>query len=376
MKNTFLRIARYATALVVTGAVLPVWSDSTCELVSLMPFPINGGVSSVWQSESLESLYQAGGGFAAEGREAEQPVATEPTQGAAAFRLEHASWGFGISELRSDFNLGEYCTDFPVGKIDWAATQTAITNSAACRDGYLFYVDSATNDESRVLFTRGGEVTVPWKLVGGADAPQTYTVGQTTMARPYRIFWTEYPFNGPKIDLSAHPHVRLLGDPAIVNPVYEATATSAQTGISNLVRGVVFDSSANVLRCYSRVINEATREYDGPEGQFVLAYYDSGTKDNLVKTIVVEACNPDVTIIKASVGDELRPTGGGYDVEGLESHIAQGDTEVTGDKAAPYIYNHMGKTNWSPKHNSVFAISPTDATTTKTGESAPWRADI
>ena len=79
---------------------------------------------------------------------------------------------------------------------------------------------------------------------------------------------------------------------------------------------------------------------------------------------------------ESSVGDELRPTGCGYDIEGLESQISQGDKAVTGDKASPYVYKHMGKTNWSPKHNSVFAISPTDATTTKTGEAAPWRADI
>ena len=376
MRNDFRRIAGYVAVAAAASAPLAARADSTWELVSLTPFPISVGQPSAWQESSFESLYQAGGGIAAEGRVDEQPVATEPTQGAAAFRLEHASWGFGISEMRSDFDLGEYCTDFPAGEIDWDATKTAITNSAAYKDGYIFYVDSATNDEGRVLFTRGGEVTVPWKLAGGADAAQAYTVGQTTMARPYRIFWTEYPFNGPKIDLSAHPHVRLLGDPAIVKPLYETTATSAQTGVSNLVRGVVFDSSANVLRCYCRVINEATREYDGPEGQFVLAYYDSGSKDNLVATIVVEACNPDVTTIKASVGDELRPTGGGYDIEGLESQISKGDVEVTGDKASPYVYKHKGKTNWSPKHNSVFAISPTDATTTKTGESAPWRADI
>ena len=376
MKNVFRRIAGHVAVAAAASAPLAVRADSTWELVSLMPFPISVGQPSAWQESSLESLYQIGGGFAAEGREDDQPVATEPTQGAAAFRLVHASWGFGVSEMRSDFDLGEYCTDFPAGEIDWDATKTAITNSAAYKDGYIFYVDSATNDEGRVLFTRGGEVTIPWKLAGGADAAQAYTVGQTTMARPYRIFWTEYPFNGPKIDLSAHPHVRLLGDPAIVKPLYETTATSAQTGVSNLVRGVVFDSSANVLRCYCRVINEATREYDGPEGQFVLAYYDSGSKDNLVATIVVEACNPDVTTIKASVGDELRPTGGGYDIEGLESQISKGDVEVTGDKASPYVYKHKGKTNWSPKHNSVFAISPTDATTTKTGESAPWRADI
>ena len=376
MKSNFHTIARCAAVAALAGAVLSARADSAWELVSPIPFPIDGRTASEWQAESLESLYQAGGGFAASGSAGAQPVATEPTQNQPAFRLEHGLWGFGVSELRSDFNIGEYCTDFPDGEIDWEATKAAITNSAAYRDGYIFYVDSATNDERRVIFTRGGEVSVPWRLAGGADASQVYTVGQTTTARPYRIFWTEYPFNGPKIDLSAHPHVRLLGDPAIVSPVYEATATSGQTGVSNLVRGVVFDSSANVLRCYCRVVDEATRTYDGPEGQFVLAYYDSGAKDELVATIVVEACNPDVTTIKASVGDELRPAGGGYDIAGLESRISQGDTAVTGDKASPYVYKHTGKTNWSPKHNSVFAISPTDATTTKTGESAPWRADI
>ena len=370
MKNTFF-------AFSLAFAAFAASADSRWELVSLMPFPVDGSSSpSEWQTSSLESLYQTGGGFAAAGREGDQPSATEPTLGRAEFRLEHGSWGFGISELRADFNIGDCCVDLPVGEVDWAATEAAITNSAAYRDGYLFYVDSATNDESRVLFTRGGEVTVPWKLVGGADASQVYTIGESTSARPYRIFWTEDPFSGPKIDLSAHPDIRLLGDPAIVKPLYEASATSEQTGVSNIVRGVVFDSSAKVLRCYCRVIDEETRQYDGPEGQFVVAYYDSGTKDNLVATIVVEACSPDVTVQKASVGDELRPAGGGYDIEGLESQISKGDTEVVGDKASPYLYRHNGKTNWSPKDNAIFAISPTDSTTTKTGESAPWRADV
>ena len=351
-------------------------ADSRWELVSLMPFPVDSATTSDWQASSLESLYQTGGGFAAAGREGDQPSALEPTLGRAAFRLEHGSWGFGVSELRADFNIGDYCVDLPTGEIDWVATEAAIVASDAYRDGYLFFVDSATNDESRVLFTRGGEVTVPWKLTGGADASQVYTIGEATSVRPYRLFWTESPFSGPKIDLSAHPDIRLLGDPAIVKPLYEASATSSQTGVSNIVRGVVFDASAKVLRCYSHVIDDETRQYDGPEGQFVVAYYDSGTKDNLVATIVVEACRPDVTVLKAAVGDELRPSGGGYDIEGLESQISKGDTEVVGDKASPYLYRHQGQSNWSPKDNAVFAISPTDGTTTKTGESAPWRADV
>ena len=354
-------------------------ADANWELVSLTPFPVDGASPSEWQVSTLGSLYQAGGGFAAAGREAEQPVSKEPTLQNAAFRLEHGSWGFGVSELKSDFNLGEYCTDFPAGEIDWEATRDAIMNSDAFREGSIFFVDSATNDEKRVLFTRGGEISVPWRVVGpsgAVDATQSYTVGHSSWARPYRIFWTEHPFGGPRIDLSAHPDVRLLGDPDIVQPVWEATATSATTGISNLVRGVYFDSQSKTLACYARVVDEAAGLFDGPEGQFVLAYYDSGTKDNLVATIVVEACRPDVSIIRANVGDELRPLGGGYDVEGLESEIAAGYAVSTGDDASPFLYKHNGQTNWSPKDDAVFALSPTDETTSKTGASAPWRAEI
>ena len=78
MKNPFRRIAGYAAVAAATVAALPAGADSTWELVSLMPFPINGGQTSSWQEHSLESLYQIGDGFAAEGHEAEQPVATEP----------------------------------------------------------------------------------------------------------------------------------------------------------------------------------------------------------------------------------------------------------------------------------------------------------
>ena len=372
---------RLIIAAILSGALVSARAAARWELVSLVPFPVDGGAASDWQRASLESLYQSGGGFAAAGRVDDQPVSAEPTLGRTAFRLEHGSWGFGVSELKADFNLGEYCTDFPEGTIDWEATRTAITNSVEYKEGYLFFVDSATNDEKRVLFTRGGEISIPWKLVGDGDevvdATRPYIVGHTTWERPYRIYWTgNHPFSAPAIDLSAHPDVRLLGDPSIVQELWETNSTTAITGVSNLVRGVHFDPNSKTLQCYARVVDEATGEFDGPEGQFVVAYYDSGAKDNLVATIVVEACRPDVTVIRASVGDELRPTGGGYDIEGLESQITAGFAAVTGDDASPFLYKHNGQTNWSPKDDAVFAISPTDATTTKTGEAAPWRAEI
>ena len=152
MKRKLVPAIAAAAAVALTAA-----ADSMWEIVPPVPFPVDTA-GSAWQTQNLESLYQTGGGFSSVGREDGQPAATEPTQGSTAFRLESASWGFGISEMQADFNLGEYCTDFPDGEIDWDATETAITNSAAYKDGFVFFVDSATEDSKRVLFTRGGDV--------------------------------------------------------------------------------------------------------------------------------------------------------------------------------------------------------------------------
>ena len=65
MKKVFRSIAGCAAVAVAASAPLAARADSTWELVSLMPFPINGGQTSAWQESSLESLYQAGGGIAA-----------------------------------------------------------------------------------------------------------------------------------------------------------------------------------------------------------------------------------------------------------------------------------------------------------------------
>ena len=51
---------------------------------------------------------------------------------------------------------------------------------------------------------------------------------------------------------------------------------------TNIVRGVVYDESTETLRAYAQTLDVDTFAFDGPEGQFVLAYYDTGAKDNLI----------------------------------------------------------------------------------------------
>lgn len=57
MKRNFHTITRCAAVAALAGAVLSARADSAWELVSPIPFPIDGRTASEWQAESLESLY-------------------------------------------------------------------------------------------------------------------------------------------------------------------------------------------------------------------------------------------------------------------------------------------------------------------------------
>ena len=131
MKRKLVPAIAAAAAVALTAA-----ADSMWEIVPPVPFPVDTA-GSAWQTQNLESLYQTGGGFSSVGREDGQPAATEPTQGSTAFRLESASWGFGISEMQADFNLGEYCTDFPDGDVPESVSEKLIAQAQAARDAYF-----------------------------------------------------------------------------------------------------------------------------------------------------------------------------------------------------------------------------------------------
>ena len=115
-------------AATVLAMALPAAAD-TWKLVQLEPFPLDGESASEWQAASWESAYLQAGGFAMGGREDLQPASTEPTLGQTAYRQSYALIGAGVSELSTDFDIGEYCNDFPTGEIDWVATRAAITGS-------------------------------------------------------------------------------------------------------------------------------------------------------------------------------------------------------------------------------------------------------
>ena len=110
----------------------------------------------------------------------------------ATIRWELAAWTIGrtLSEQPPDAKLGEFCTDIPFDpdEIDWAATVAA--NAAAIAEGRVVFNNGATNGYERVIFTASGATEMTWVGPGGATVTQTYNIGSSSSARPYRIFAT------------------------------------------------------------------------------------------------------------------------------------------------------------------------------------------
>ena len=331
------------------------------------------------------SLYLSGGGVACAGMGEVRP--SSGGADGAAFYLESATYGSLVSEVKPDFALGEWCTYFDLAEgqeIDWERTSSNLFASVAYAEGRVMYNKSATNDLSRVMFTRGGSVEVKW-YVKGVDEPvsQVYNIAESSATRPYRIFWTENGFGGPTVLLKdttgqSIRYVRLLGDPAIIGPEYSVTVMQHDPLVetTNIVKGVVVNEQVNAIQVYAKRGSDDVGDHDGPRGQFVLAYYDTGTKDNLIYTIVVEVDAPDVAVINANVGDEIKPTGEGYSIDHITANIYTGNLDDPGDPASPYLYKHQGQTDFSPKTGSVFAIAPTDASSQASALDSPHKADI
>jgi hypothetical protein len=125
-----------------------------------------------------------------------------------------------------------------------------------------------------------------------------------------------------------------------------------------VVKGVYLDPSAHTLAAYGRV-----------SGQFILAYYDSGSFNTLKHVQVIEVGEPDVVEMKGHVGEAIAPHGTGYSTKGLwPSPIASTSSTTQEDEFGPYYYQHKGNYSYSPKNNDVFPLRETTA--------APWRIDV
>ena len=289
-----------------------------------------------------------------------------------------AAWTIGrtLSEQPPDAKLGDFCSDlvYDPEDIDWVATIEA--NRSLVAEGRILFDTGATNAYERLIFTASGAMEITWKTKSGDSSSRTYNIGSYSSARPYRLFATRVDEvnSAAFIDLTGK-FVKFFGDPKLLTSRYAMTTA----GTSNVVWGLDYNPATTKMLTVRYQVNEATGAIDCPQGQFVLAYYDTETKDHMVAHIVVEICPPTVTTLNAEVGDCLQPAGGGYGDGGLFVVVASGAAREDNDPYSPYLEQYKaarGEELTDPDHGKVFAITPTDVTTSSSGAAMPWKADV
>ena len=306
-------------------------------------------------------------------------AAASATEAATTWSLSAWSVGRMISEQPPDAKVGDYLTRFPreEGEIDWEKTFEAIRASQAASEGYVQVIGGTTNLTESLLVTRSGAMEVPFVLTDGSTVTSVYSFSASTATRPYRLFATrrDEGNSAPFIDLSGC-FVRFFGDPAVVTPRYETSSSGAKT----VVWGLDYDPSTSHMLTARYIVDEESGTIDCPKGQFVLAYYDTETKDHLVASIVVEITPPAVNTLAATVGSELRPVGGGWDIADLQGVVNDGAESDSSDPYAPYVERFAapsGQELSNEYHGKIYAIAPTDKTTSGAlNYDMPWKADI
>ena len=275
-----------------------------------------------------------------------------------AYRLVSAEAGFSWERVKPEYYLADRIA--APEDIDWRETYRRFEadhpGGATVTSGFLF---NFADDDPCVYAAEGGVRDITWVLKDGTSRTETYLIGPVTRGRPKRIYWTDPPYNSPKISLQGK-FVRFFGAEELVN-TRSGTVTNYVGGVmmeqeNVIVSGLYLDKDSMVL--------EARGELTG---QVLMVYYDSGNYDSILCVQTLEICQPDVIVRNATIGSELTPDGRGYGVEGLQAHVTAG-IGVTADDRGDYLYQHSGLYSYSPKHKSVFALRPTY------GER--WKAEI
>lgn len=307
------------------------------------------GAQNEWLSSN--NVFIAGSCWAA--APTNETAASLPTvAGSPQMILASCEAGFPVERLKPEVWLGNELP-VPVGA-DWTKTYEKFLASASEQSAFIF--DPAGQ---RVFAQKGGSHQFTWVLAGGEEQTRTYLISPIAEGRPYKLFWTDAPYNAPPVNMSGK-YVRLFGPDSIVKPVY-GTQVSDMNGqrITNenvIVSGVYLDSSSSCLFARGNV-----------SGQFIVAFYDSGSYERLQRLQVVEVGEPTVNQMKGYVGEKIEPYGMGYSTGGLyPSPVALGSDP--NDTSGAYYYQHRGTYSYSPKNNWLYPIRPT------TGSS--WKLDV
>ena len=282
-------------------------------------------------------------------------VSAATTPGLERYTLAATEAGFGVERVKPEVWFGDVLP--PPADVDWNATYELYLADAGEQANFIF-----DNVNKRVYVQAGGSIVFKWVGLNGATTERTYIASGSTSGRPFKMFWTEAPWNAPSIDLSGK-FVRLFGPDSLIKVqrgerVKESGGhTIVETNV--VVEGIYYDPSQQTLSAYGRV-----------SGQFILAYYDSGSYTTLKHIQVIEVGEPDVVEMTGHIGEAIAPHGTGYSTKGLwPSPVVTTSAATTQeDEYGPYYYQHKGLYSYSPKNNSIFPLRET--------ADAPWRIDV
>ena len=283
------------------------------------------------------------------------PISLAGTPGLPRYTEASAEAGFSVERIKPEVWLGDAVTPPEGVEIDWNATYAEYGTNAEEQAQFIF------DNIHKVVYTQvGGALTFKWIAADGTVTPRIYIASGATSGRPLKMFWTEAPWNAPVINLSGK-FVKLFGPDSIVEPQYgERTKTTGGHQVTEtnvVVRGIYYDREAETLSAYGQV-----------SGQFILAYYDSGSYNELKHVQVVEVGEPDIIYMDGHIGESIKPYGTGYDTTGLWPQPVANNASTTEDEYGPYYYQHKGSYSYSPKNNDVFPLRETT--------DAPWRIDV
>ena len=331
-----------------TGAVYSLAAPGATPLYVAVP---GGGVDAVYAEWATNNaaVAPAAGAFDRDACAKTNEIDRATDLAAPVRTLESAVAGFPAERNKPLYYLGDRLVA-PEG-VDWDATYRAFAATPEIQDNFLFDTKSSV-----VYVTLGEAVAFPW-VVAGADGSlvtNAYPVIASPVAgvRPKNIFWTDARYGGRTVDVTGK-FVKFFGPTNLLTKVMGKEPTGTVVGGEMTYRDVVL-SGLYVDESGGKKTIYAAGEL---KGQVVMAYYDSASYDRIVDVQTIEISKPQTDVRRSTVGAELKPSGRGYDISGLE---ASPTTLEDYDAKGPFLYQHKGLYAYSPKNGSVFALRPSN----------------
>ncbi len=326
------------------------------------PLPV-AQATNAWVLDNLTSVaITAGGHGAINNLPNNQPVfptnaPVQPHPGyVPEYQLVNSSFGHAVSGDKPDLYLGQAIAaplaDLPAG---WYIHWAGMTNAAIAPAGHAFYEPSS----QQVYVLAGGAVTVSWIITDGqslTNLDYTYLVSSAPAGRPFRVYWTEAPYNGPTVNLRDR-HVKFHWNEDIPAPEKGPVEMNG-TIMTNVVRGLWLDAGGQLH------VAPGLPGQEDLQGLVVMQYFKTGDLKEQVPggLVVIEVARPQVNDLPAAIGERLLPQDGPFGHDGLTARITRGHENPS------QVYQHEGQYTHSPKQGWVFPIRRT--------VDAPWSIEI